>query len=71
MEPGQAVFAVLDAMQRAWAEEDSYIVVASLSGDHIETALIVGDSTGHELFRSAAVHDVPSTTSEAFMDGVG
>jgi xanthine dehydrogenase accessory factor len=70
METGQAVVAVLDAMQRAWAGANLCIVVALLGGHQIGTALIVEAATGQELFRSTAVNDWSSTTSESPVDSI-
>lgn len=70
METGQAVVAVLDAMQRAWSGAEPCIIAALLAGDQIGTALIVEAATGHEHFRSTAVHDWSSASSESPVDSI-
>ena len=70
METGRAVSALLDAIERAWMEEESCVVVASLAGDHIGTDIILVHSTSRDYFRSAVVHDWSSRTLEVSLDGV-
>ena len=70
METGPSVSALLDAMEQAWIEEGSCVVVASLVGDHIGTDLILGGATSPDDFQSVAVYDWPSKTLELSLDGV-
>ena len=69
METGRAVSAIVEAMERAWMEEASCVVVASLAGDHIGTELILRGSTDSDYFHSAGVHDSPSKRLEGSLDG--